>query len=271
MTLLGERRATAPRGDVRISDAANATGVSPSALRLWERQGLVEPARDSAGHRRYGPADLQRLRTIRGLRRREGLNAPAIRRVLDRGRADRHASAPIAPRLRSLRATAGLTLREAAARSDLSTSFISALERGLTGASIAVLRRLVAAYGSTLGLLLGSRDHASGRLVPAAGRRVLDTGTGVRIEDLANGPLALESHLFILAPGASSQGGYSHQGEEFMYLLSGSLAVWLDASDEYYELSAGDALTFPSTLAHRFQALGTDETRLIWINTPPTF
>jgi DNA-binding transcriptional MerR regulator/mannose-6-phosphate isomerase-like protein (cupin superfamily) len=294
-----DRRATVATtsllGYVGIEEAARAVGVSPSTIRLWERQDLIAPVRTRGGVRRFDAAALARLRTIRHWRTIHGLNAPAIHRVLNDGqtrplrpngsgalgpegstgrrgiRPSRPAAAPIAPRLRTMRVTAGLTLRDAAARSDLSTSFISALERGLTGASIAVLRRLVAAYGSTLGDLLGSRDQANGRLVPAAGRRVLDTGTGVRIEDLANAPLALESHLFILAPGASSQGGYSHQGEEFMYLLSGSLGLWLDASDEYYELSAGDALTFPSTLAHRFRALGSTETRLIWINTPPTF
>jgi uncharacterized cupin superfamily protein len=102
-------------------------------------------------------------------------------------------------------------------------------------------------------------------------RRVLDAGRGIRIEDLFAVPTALESQLFVLAPGASSDGYYRHVGEEFMYVLTGSLGVWLDDPHEFYRLEPGDALTFPSTVDHRIAALGQAETRVLWINTPPTF
>ncbi len=282
-------------GYVGIEAAARAVGVSPSALRLWERQGLIAPVRTPGGTRRYRPEDLVRLHAVRRWRTVDGLNAAAIRRLLEAARSEapaptgpsEHAPArpggrpartparpeprsTIAERLRSLRRERGLTLRAAAGRSGLSTSFISALERGMTGASIAALRRLVHAYGATLAGLLGEPTRDDGRLVCAEDRRVLDTGDGVRIENLANGPTLLEPQLFVLEPGASSQGAYSHPGEEFMFVLSGSLAVWLGET-EVYRLEAGDALTFPSTLVHRFLALGPSDTRLIWVNTPPTF
>jgi MerR family transcriptional regulator, copper efflux regulator len=50
-----------------IHEAAATTGWSPRMLRYVERVGLVEPARSSAGYRLYGPAELQRLRTLREL------------------------------------------------------------------------------------------------------------------------------------------------------------------------------------------------------------
>jgi mannose-6-phosphate isomerase-like protein (cupin superfamily) len=75
----------------------------------------------------------------------------------------------------------------------------------------------------------------------------------------------------VLAPGASSDGSYRHAGEEFMFVLSGTLGVWLDDPREFYRLDPGDALTCPSTHDHRIQALGSDETHVLWINTPPTF
>lgn len=290
-------------GTVGIEAASRAVGVSPSAIRLWERQGLVAPARTPGGTRRYSAADIARLHAVRRMRAVDGLNAAAIRRLLhDAGEGSqarvherpeapyarlgpatspgpapvRPAGAPegsdasVARRLRTMRQAGGLTLAAAAERSGLSISFISALERSLSGASVAALRRLLAAYGATLADLLGSPAGKPSRLVPAAGRQVLETGAGVRIENLAEAPGALESQLFVLAPGASSQGTYAHAGEEFMYVLSGSLSVWIDETEEYL-LAAGDALTFPSSLAHRFQALGPTETRLLWINTPPTF
>jgi MerR family copper efflux transcriptional regulator len=50
-----------------IQEAAQTTGWSPRMLRYIERIGLVEPTRSAAGYRLYGPAQLQRLRTLREL------------------------------------------------------------------------------------------------------------------------------------------------------------------------------------------------------------
>jgi MerR family transcriptional regulator, copper efflux regulator len=50
-----------------IQEAAETTGWSPRMLRYVERVGLVEPRRSAAGYRLFGPAELQRLRTLREL------------------------------------------------------------------------------------------------------------------------------------------------------------------------------------------------------------
>jgi DNA-binding transcriptional MerR regulator len=50
-----------------IHEAARTTGWSPRMLRYVERVGLVAPKRSDAGYRLYGPAELQRLRTLREL------------------------------------------------------------------------------------------------------------------------------------------------------------------------------------------------------------
>jgi len=50
-----------------IHEAAQITDWSPRMLRYIERAGLIEPQRSSAGYRLYGPAELQRLRTLREL------------------------------------------------------------------------------------------------------------------------------------------------------------------------------------------------------------
>ena len=50
-----------------IQEAADTTGWSPRMLRYVERVGLVEPRRSAGGYRLYGPAELQRLRTLREL------------------------------------------------------------------------------------------------------------------------------------------------------------------------------------------------------------
>ena len=50
-----------------IHEAAQTTGWSARMLRYVERTGLVSPARTASGYRVYGPAELQRLRTLKEL------------------------------------------------------------------------------------------------------------------------------------------------------------------------------------------------------------
>jgi uncharacterized cupin superfamily protein len=60
-----------------------------------------------------------------------------------------------------------------------------------------------------------------------------------------------------------------HEGDEFGYVLEGRLSLNID--DTVHELVAGDSFAFPSHLAHTYRNPGPDVTRVIWINTPPTF
>lgn len=241
-------------------------GVSASALRQWERQGLVHPTRTRAGYRLYNDDDLSRLHRVHHLREVDGVNPPGIRRVLNghAGSVDANGS-----RLRSVRREQGLSLREAGHGSGLSSSFISAVERGAASPSVATLQRLTSAYGTTLLELLGD-TRSAGRLVRGDARPSIQLGADVRIEQLSYGASQLEPQLFVLAPGASSDGPYAHAGEELIFVLSGSLIAWL-GDDECYQLGEGDALSFPSTLPHRWRNDASGETRLLWINTPPTF
>lgn len=53
---------------MRIGDAAAAAGTTPRALRLYEQRGLLPPpSRTPGGQRRYGPAEVARVLTIRRL------------------------------------------------------------------------------------------------------------------------------------------------------------------------------------------------------------
>jgi DNA-binding transcriptional MerR regulator/quercetin dioxygenase-like cupin family protein len=250
----------------RISEAARQVGVSPSALRQWERQGLVRPMRTSAGYRLYSDDDVSRLHRVRQLREVDGVNPPGIRRVLDGHAGTANGEGR---RLREARRRSRLSLRDASERSGLSEGFISALERGATGASVSTMQRLTSAYGTTLLDLLGS-DASGGRVVRRDARPALQLDGTVRIEQLSRDATQLEPQLFTLAPDASSDGAYSHQGEELIFVLSGTLTVWV-GEHESYQLAEGDSLTFPSTLPHRWRNDASGETRLLWINTPLTF
>jgi MerR family transcriptional regulator/heat shock protein HspR len=64
-----------------ISVAAELSGMHPQTLRIYERKGLVDPARTAGGNRRYSESDLDRLRRIAELTE-EGLNLAGVKRVL---------------------------------------------------------------------------------------------------------------------------------------------------------------------------------------------
>ncbi len=64
-----------------ISVAAELAGVHPQTLRVYERKGLVDPARTQGGSRRYSDADIELLRRIQELTN-EGLNLAGVQRVL---------------------------------------------------------------------------------------------------------------------------------------------------------------------------------------------
>ncbi len=64
-----------------ISVAAELAGVHPQTLRIYERKGLLDPARTEGNSRRYSEHDLEQLRRIQELTA-EGLNLAGVKRVL---------------------------------------------------------------------------------------------------------------------------------------------------------------------------------------------
>lgn len=65
-----------------ISIAAELSGMHPQTLRIYERKGLVAPARTPGGSRRYSDADIGRLQVIADLTN-QGLNLEGVKRILE--------------------------------------------------------------------------------------------------------------------------------------------------------------------------------------------
>jgi MerR family transcriptional regulator, heat shock protein HspR len=65
-----------------ISVAAELAGMHPQTLRIYERRGLVNPARTRGGNRRYSDADIETLHRIAQLAE-QGMNLEGIRRVME--------------------------------------------------------------------------------------------------------------------------------------------------------------------------------------------
>ncbi len=271
----GARRAQRPAasrlGFLTVGQTARILGVSPSTLRLWESVGLVAPVRSNGRYRLYSPELLKVLKRIKYLREVQRLNVPGIKRELGAPRKSTRAQEPrpLGPKLKRLRARTGLPIADAAKRAGISTGFLSSVERGQANASVATLQRLATSYGVTV-MDLFQAPKSRERLVRPDERRVLEMHSGVRMEMLSSGATMLQSMLFRVAPLSGSDGSYSHQGEEFIYMLSGTLEMWLDEM-ECFVLNEGDSFWFESTLGHRWFNPGKVDAVLLWINTPPTF
>ena len=266
-----QRPAASRLGFLTVGQTARILGVSPSTLRLWESVGLVAPVRSNGKYRLYSPELLKVLKRIKYLREVQRLNMPGIKRELGAPRSGRSAQEPkpLGPKLKRLRTRTGLPIADAARRAGISTGFLSSVERGQANASVATLQRLATAYGITV-MDLFQAPKTRERVVRPADRRVLEMHSGVRMEMLSSGATMLQSMLFRVAPLSGSDGSYSHQGEEFIYMLSGTLEVWLDEM-ECFVLNEGDSFWFESTLGHRWFNPGEADAVLLWINTPPTF
>ncbi|MEY2431784.1 MAG: MerR family transcriptional regulator, heat shock protein HspR [Acidimicrobiaceae bacterium] len=79
---MSERNEQQRRAVYVISVAAELAGVHPQTLRIYERKGLVDPARTGGGSRRYSDADITQLRRIQELTN-AGLNLAGVKRVLE--------------------------------------------------------------------------------------------------------------------------------------------------------------------------------------------
>ena len=257
---------------LKIGEVAKKVGVSPSVIRSWENLGLTRPRRTQSKYRLYTAEDVKLLKRARFLRRVRGLNAAAIVQLLRReGKArparDGNAGA-IGAHLRQLRERRKYSLAQVAQAVGISVGFLSALERSQMSGSVGTLRKLARFYQTNI-LDFFDANGAGSRQVRPDERKVLQAGEGVRMELLAWGNTVMEPHLFRIAAQASSGDAYTHEGEEFLYVLRGELRISLQ--EEEYRLQRGDSFYFESTTPHRWRNPGRGETWVLWINTPPTF
>lgn len=257
-----------------VGQTARLLGISPSTLRLWENVGLINPARSSGRYRLYDHALLGMLKRIKYLRDVKKLSVPGIKKALNgKGASIELADLPngpgLGPRLRKMRKDLNLGIVEAAKRAGISPGFLSAIELSKANASVATLHRLAATYNSTVLDFFDLPGHPK-RLLRPGQRRVLRTDSGVDIELLSIGNKMLEPMLFRVPPSAGSDGSYSHVGEEFIYMMKGTLEIWLGEL-ECHLLREGDSFWFESNVGHRWFNPSDEEAVLIWINTPLTF
>jgi len=257
-----------------VGQTARILGISPSTLRLWENVGLVTPARSSGRFRLYTPELLDVLKRIKYLHEVKRLNVPGIKEAMAhslpaKANTDGRRTPDFGPRLRKLRKRKEMSLAEAAKHAGVSAGFLSSVELSHAKPSVSTLSRLAAAYGTTV-LELYDIPKQPDRVVRPQKRQSIQTQSGVQMELLSTGTKMLETMMMHVPPGTGSDGAYTHQGEDWIYMLKGELEIWLDEA-ECYVLHENESFWFESNRGHRWYNPGTKEAIMIWVNTPPTF
>ena len=177
----------------------------------------------------------------------------------------------IGNKIKGLRVAKGLTQEELAARAELSKGFISQLEHDLTSPSITTLADLLQCLGTDL-------------------KDFFDDGTEEQIvfhasdyfekndEELHNKvewiiPNAqknmMEPIRLTLEPGGSTYQDNPHEGEEFGYVMSGSIVLHL--GKKHYKAVKGESFYFTPKTSHFITADTTTGASIIWVTTPPSF
>ena len=177
----------------------------------------------------------------------------------------------IGDKLRRLRLQRGLTQEELADRCELSKSFISLLERDLTSPSLDTLSDLLETLGSDLPSFFAKADE---KLVfGAEDIFVKEDPEGLKgmIKWLI--PSAqknqMEPILVEMAPGGMTDEDDPHEGEEFGYVLAGTLRIVL--GDRTERVRKDESFYFRPTAPHKLVNAGKGVCRVLWVSSPPSF
>ncbi len=176
----------------------------------------------------------------------------------------------IGDRIKRRRIRLGLTQEELAARTELSKGFISQLERNLNSPSIATLMDILEALGTNLSDFFASESES----------KVVFTNEDVFVKENEAGysitwlvtnaqKNALEPILVTLQSGAETEHDDPHEGEEFGYVLSGTVALHL--GEHKFRVRRGESFSFKSAQEHYLKNNGKKQALILWVSTPPSF
>ena len=175
----------------------------------------------------------------------------------------------IGKKIKELRVAKGLTQEELADRSELSKGFISQLERNLTSPSIATLTDILQCLGTSLNeffteepeeqIVFGSEDFFE----------KIDSDLKNKIEwIILNAQKNIMEPIFLtLEKGGSTYPDTPHEGEEFGYVLQGSIMIHL--GNKSYRAKKGEAFYFTPDKKHYLTSK--NGATLIWVSSPPSF
>ncbi|RFC65985.1 cupin domain-containing protein [Fulvimarina endophytica] len=181
-----------------------------------------------------------------------------------------------AGKLRQLRRIHGQSLKQLAETVGCSESMLSKVETAKVRPTMTMLRKLADALHVNIAFFFETYAKPEDVVHRQGERPILDVGRAsdgiaIRLERLP--PISqqslLEANIHIVEPGGSTEGAFSHVGEEMGYLLEG--AITLTVGSETFHLHQGDSFAFPSTVPHSYHNESEAVARVLWVNTPPSF
>ncbi|MGQ0751390.1 MAG: helix-turn-helix domain-containing protein [Betaproteobacteria bacterium] len=159
-------------------------------------------------------------------------------------------------RLKRLRELKGITLEQVAARTGLTKSYLSKVERGVSVPSISTALRIAEAFEIGVGDLFGVSESNNDFVVVRKDERKLFSpkaaNKGYRYEAIAPGQAHGLFEAFVVHPPFDEPPDYKtsqHSGKEVMFVVKG--AVEITFPHTAVKLSAGDSLVFNGQMPHR--------------------
>lgn len=183
----------------------------------------------------------------------------------------------IGTRLKGMRRMKKLRLKDVAEAAECSESLLSKIENNKVQPSLKILHKIVSELGTTIGSLFADIKDTKEVVVSRASERLVvttrtnNTEGQIQIERISpfGDDQFLEANIHIIDPGTDSGGEISHTGEEVGYVLEGKFELHIE--NEVFLLEPGDSFYFRSEKKHSYRNPGDVITRVIWVNTPPTF
>jgi transcriptional regulator with XRE-family HTH domain len=177
----------------------------------------------------------------------------------------------IGEKIKFLRQAANLTQEELADRCELSKGFISQLERNMTSPSIATLIDILESLGTDLPRFF--QEPADEKVVftleDFSVKKDHDTGSEICWLVPNAQKNEMEPILVTLAPGGSTYPDNPHEGEEFGFVMDGSVVVHLGS--RRLRARKGDSFLIRPAEPHSIQNPGRRIARVLWVSTPPSF
>ena len=177
----------------------------------------------------------------------------------------------IGKKIKDLRIAKGLTQEELADRSELSKGFISQLERNLTSPSIATLMDILQCLGTTVSEFFQEEPEDQIVFQNEDYFEKIDSELGSKTEWIIPNAQKnmMEPIRLTLAPGGATYPDLPHEGEEFGYVLQGSVKIHV--GNKVYKAKKGESFYFTPHAKHYIEASSSSGARLIWVSTPPSF
>jgi transcriptional regulator with XRE-family HTH domain len=178
--------------------------------------------------------------------------------------------AGLGARLRSLRIRKRWTLEQLSLQTNLSQPYLSRIESGRRQPSLAALMTLARAYSMPLASMLEEQPtSASPRVVIQAGSSSEHQANGLqyRVVSGAAPKTSLHAVHVTVPPTREHQNFYHHDGEEWLYVLTGHLRLIFE--DAEHQLKPGDSAHFEAGTPHRLAATGPHGAEALIVSCAP--